>query len=56
MSELVELEIEPGLFTENSERGSVGRWKDGDKVRFRYGQPEKMRGWVDYTELEPPPP
>jgi hypothetical protein len=42
---LVNVEIRPGLFTNQSDRGAVGRWKDADHVRFHRGLPEKIGGW-----------
>lgn len=53
---LVDLQIQPGIYTEQTDRGAVNRWKDGDHVRFRYGLPEKMKGWVRYNDLEVVPP
>lgn len=47
---ITDLPIEAGLFTEQSARGAKGRWKDADKVRFRYGLPEKIGGW---EQLQP---
>ena len=43
---LVELEIGPGVLTEETARGAFGRYKDGDKIRFRQLLPEKLGGWV----------
>lgn len=40
------LEIAPGFYTESTDRGARGRWKDGNKVRFQNGLPEKLGGWV----------
>lgn len=54
--ELVEIQLQPGFFTEQTDRGAKGRWKDGDKVRFRYGLPEKLKGWVNYENLTVRPP
>ena len=42
---IIDLPVAPGLYTEETDRGAEGRWKDGDKVRFRYGLPEKIGGW-----------
>lgn len=42
---LVDLPVDAGVYTEQSARGATGRWKDSDKVRFRYGLPEKIGGW-----------
>jgi hypothetical protein len=43
---IFDLPIGPGLYTEQSERGAVGRWYKADKVRFRKGLAEKIGGWV----------
>lgn len=45
MNPLEELVIAPGLFTIQTDRGAGGRWKGGDKVRFRHGRPRKLGGW-----------
>ena len=45
-SQLVELEIAPGVMTEETARGAMGRYKDGDKIRFRQLLPEKLGGWI----------
>lgn len=50
-SDLSEVEIVPGLFTEKSDRSSRGRWVDGNRVRFFNGLPEKMGGWVKVFEF-----
>lgn len=42
----VELAIPPGLLTEPTDRGTKGRYKDADKIRFRQGLPEKLGGWI----------
>lgn len=39
--------FQEGFFTEASARGAPDRWKTGDKVRFKNGQPEKMGGWEE---------
>lgn len=49
MRKLVQLNIAPGLFTENSERGAKNRWRDADHVRFYRGLPEKIGGWAKLT-------
>lgn len=43
---LIDLPIGPGVYTEQTERGAVGRWRYADKVRFRKGLPEKIGGWI----------
>lgn len=46
--EALRLELPPGFFTESSDRGAK-RWKEGDKVRFKNGLPEKLGGWTAQT-------
>lgn len=48
--QIFNLPIGPGQYTEQSERGAIGRWYSMDKVRFRKGLAEKIGGWV---RLEP---
>jgi len=40
------LTLAPGLYREGTAYSAEGKWYDGDKVRFRSGQPEKIGGWV----------
>lgn len=42
----VDLDIAPGVMTEETERGAKGRYFDCDKVRFRQLLPEKLGGWT----------
>lgn len=49
MRDLPPLIILPGLFTENTDRGSQNRWKDGNHIRFFRGLPEKIGGWQKLT-------
>ena len=37
--------LAPGVTRENTRYTSEGRWYESDKVRFRYGTPEKIGGW-----------
>lgn len=48
--QIFDLPIGAGLYTEQTERGAVGRWYKADKVRFRKGLAEKIGGWV---QLQP---
>lgn len=48
--QIINLPIGPGVYTEQTERGAVGQWRDADKVRFRKGLAEKIGGWV---QLQP---
>jgi len=34
-----------GFDKQNTDYGAEGKWVDGENVRFRYGQPEKIGGW-----------
>lgn len=47
MSETIGLRFAPGLFTESTDRGADGRWRDGDMVRFNHGMPEGVGGWAE---------
>jgi hypothetical protein len=42
----VQLQLLPGIMTEETDRGAKGRYKDGNKIRFRHRLPEKLGGWV----------
>jgi|TARA_Y100000289_G_scaffold65518_1_gene79260 hypothetical protein len=37
----------PGFDKQSTVYGAEGKWVDGENVRFRYGQPEKIGGWID---------
>jgi hypothetical protein len=36
-------------YVSQSRSGTEGQWTDGDFVRFRYGLPEKIGGWLQLT-------
>jgi len=42
---LTKLQFKPGIVRETTSYTNEGGWYDCDKVRFRYGLPEKMGGW-----------
>ena len=42
----IPLNLLPGIMTEETDRGAKGRYKDGNKIRFRKRLPEKLGGWV----------
>ena len=44
------IQFQPGFDKQNTEISSKGKWIDGDKVRFRYGYPEKIGGWSKVSE------
>ena len=43
---LVKYKFRPGIDKESTSYSNEGGWFDGDKVRFRKGNVEKMGGWV----------
>ena len=46
---LQKLKFKPGFNKQDTESGAEGQWTDGDFVRFRYGMPEKIGGWLQLT-------
>ena len=42
---LQKLALRPGLNREGTNYSNEGGWYDGDKIRFRSGNPEKIGGW-----------
>ena len=46
---LTKLQFKPGINTEVTPYTNEGGWLDCDKVRFRFGFPEKLGGWVKYA-------
>ena len=42
---LAKVTIAPGFDKQSTPSDAEGRWVDGDNVRFRYGEPEKIGGW-----------
>ena len=43
---LTNVQIRPGFNKADTPSGAEGQWIDGDFVRFRYGQPEKIGGFT----------
>jgi len=41
------INIKPGVLREATKKAAEGHWYDADKVRFRYGRPEKIGGWAN---------
>jgi len=41
--------FKPGVNRENTRYTTEGGWYEGDKVRFRQGNPEKIGGWVPFS-------
>jgi hypothetical protein len=46
------LNLAPGIDKQNTEYGAEGGWTNCDNVRFRYGLPEKIGGWVNFENAE----
>ena len=47
---LTKLQFRPGINRETTSYTNEGGWFDADKVRFRFGVPEKIGGWERATE------
>jgi hypothetical protein len=53
---LAKLQFRPGINKEATTYSNEGGWSDSDKVRFHYGYPEKIGGWVrlsNFSFLQP---
>ena len=46
---LTKLQFRPGVNRETTSYTNEGGWFDVDKVRFRFGFPEKIGGWTKFT-------
>jgi hypothetical protein len=46
---LSKLKFRPGINREITAYSNEGGWTDGDKIRFRFGFPEKIGGWSKYS-------
>ena len=46
---LASIKFAPGFDKQSTEYGAEGKWIDGENIRFRYGQPEKIGGWTKLT-------
>ena len=46
---LTKLQFRPGVNRETTSYSNEGGWFDMDKVRFRFGYPEKIGGWIKQT-------
>ena len=44
-AKLVKLNIAPGIRRESTQYAEEGSWYDADRVRFRAGKPENLRGY-----------
>jgi len=48
---LQKLLLRPGLNREGTNYSNEGGWYDGDKIRFRSGNPEKIGGWSRLSDF-----
>ena len=46
---LTKFQFRPGVNREITSYSNEGGWFDGDKIRFRFGFPEKIGGWLKQT-------
>jgi len=46
---ITKLKFKPGIVSDITSESNEGGYVDGDKVRFRFGFPEKIGGWTKYT-------
>ena len=49
LGKLIKLDIMPGFYTDETDFGAAGRWKNGDLVRFKNGLPQSIGGWESVT-------
>jgi hypothetical protein len=47
---LTKFQFRPGINREVTNYTNEGGWHDGDKIRFTKGFPEKIGGWVKYSQ------
>ena len=48
---LTKLQFKPGVNKETTSYTNEGGWFDVDKVRFRFGMPEKIGGWEKFSSF-----
>ena len=46
---ITSLKFRPGINKETTSYSNKGAWNDCDKVRVRFGYPEKLGGWEKYS-------
>jgi hypothetical protein len=49
-TELLNINFLPGFHRESTQYAEEGKWYDGNRVRFREGKPENLRGYNKYTD------
>lgn len=48
---LTKFSLKPGITRESTSYANEGTWYDSDKVRFRFGHPEKLGGWTKFSNF-----
>lgn len=48
-SQIIKLNFLPGFHRESTKYSEEGKWYDGNRVRFREGKPENLRGYNKYS-------
>ena len=43
---LSKIQLQPGIFTDDTVYSQEGKYIDSDKIRFMKGRPEKIGGWA----------
>lgn len=51
-SQLVKLDFAPGFHRESTQYSEEGKWYDGNRVRFRQGKPENLRGYEKFSNTD----
>ena len=49
---LQKLQFRPGINRETTRYMNEGGWYNCDKIRFRFGVPEKINGWQRYSDTQ----
>ena len=48
-SKLTKLNFLPGFHKESTQYAEEGKWFEGNRVRFREGKPENLRGYAKHN-------
>ena len=48
---LKSLRFKPGIVKEVTSLSNENGWFNGDKIRFRFGFPEKIGGWIRLSDV-----
>jgi len=47
--QMINLDIAPGIYTDETDLGAMGRWKDCDLIRFKNNLAQSLGGWKQKT-------